>query len=70
MTRPTTFPLHLVIAEHGAWRVFFAALNALVTRDAKAAPHVDTLPDHIRRDIGLPPRGSPLPEAPVMPLRW
>ena len=69
MTRPTTFPLHLVIAEYGAWRVFFAALNALLTVGAQTAPHVDSLPDHIRRDIGLPPRGSPLPEAPVMPVR-
>lgn len=70
MQKTVTIPLHLVIAEHGAWRVFFAALNALLGGSSNAAPHVDTLPDHIRQDIGLPPRGSPLPEAPMLPVRW
>lgn len=69
MIRTKTTPLHLVIAEHGAWRVFLAALWALLTV-ADRAPAVDQLPDHIRKDIGLPPRGSPLPEAPMLPVRW
>jgi hypothetical protein len=70
MTKTQTTQLHVVIAEHGAWHVFFAALNALLGGTTHSAPHVDTLPDHIRKDIGLPPRGSPLPEAPVLPVRW
>jgi hypothetical protein len=70
MIKTTQTPLHFVIAEHGAWKVFFAALTAILTARASKAPHVDSLPDHIRQDIGLPPRGSPLPEAPMLPLRW
>lgn len=70
MTRTIHTPIHRVIAEHGAWRVFFAALVEIVTARPAKAPDVDSLPDHIRQDIGLPPRGSPLPEAPMLPLRW
>ncbi len=70
MIRTENTPLHLVIAEHGAWRVLWAALSALVTVRPTQEGTFDRLSDHLRRDIGLPPRGSPLPEAPVDPLRW
>lgn len=63
-------PLHLVIAEHGAGRVFWASLLALLTVRRSVQEELGLLPDHIRRDVGLPPRGSPLPEAPVLPVRW
>ncbi|MBC2835523.1 hypothetical protein [Paragemmobacter straminiformis] len=63
-------PLHLVIDEHGAARVFWASLLALLTARRSAAEELELLSDHMRRDIGLPPRGSPLPEAPMRPVRW
>ncbi len=64
--------IHLAIAEHGAWRVLGVALKTLLTAVAlrPAADPLDRLSDHLRRDIGLPPRGSPLPEAPMLPVRW
>lgn len=74
MTRGQVMPhtIHLAIAEHGAWRVLAAALRTLI--GAVFAPveadATDRLSDHLRRDIGLPPRGSPLPEAPMLPIRW
>ena len=64
--------IQMAIAEHGALRVFGAAavamMRALVVR-VEADP-TDRLSEHLRRDIGLPPRGSPLPEAPMLPVRW
>lgn len=64
--------IQLAIAEHGAGRVLAVALRSLI--GAVFAPveadATDRLSDHLRRDIGLPPRGSPLPEAPMIPLRW
>ncbi|WP_235933298.1 hypothetical protein [Paragemmobacter ruber] len=64
--------IQLAIHEHGALRVLLAAARALI--GAVVAPVLpdatDRLSDHLRRDIGLPPRGSPLPEAPMMPVRW
>lgn len=70
MIRTENTRLHLVIAEHGAWRVLWAALSALVTVRSTQERTLDRLSDHLRRDIGLPPRGSPLPEAPLLPARW
>lgn len=64
--------IELALAEHGALRVFGAAALALlraVFAPVEADP-TDRLSEHLRRDIGLPPRGSPLPEAPVLPVRW
>lgn len=64
--------IHQAIAEHGALRVMGVALKTLVGAVFAAAEPDATehLSDHLRRDIGLPPRGSPLPEAPTLPLRW
>ena len=70
MIKTENTPLHIVIAEHGAWRVLWAALSALVTVRAQTMHTLDHLPDHLRRDIGLPARGSPLPETPTYPVRW
>jgi hypothetical protein len=64
-----TMPLSALIAAHGPWRVLFAALTALLRQaTSSAVPDVDSLPDHLRADIGLPPRGSPPPSLP--PVRW
>jgi hypothetical protein len=64
--------IHLAIAEHGALRVMGAALATLLGPVfALGAPDPTAhLNDHMRKDIGLPPRGSPLPEAPMLPVRW
>lgn len=63
-------PLSVLIAAHGPWRVLFAALTALLRQaTGTAAPDVDSLPDFLRDDIGLPPRGSP-PQQPIIPVRW
>ena len=63
-------PLSALIAAHGPWRVLFAALTALLRQAvAPKAPDVDSLPDHLRADIGLPPRGSPQLRW-IIPVRW
>ncbi|PLL13269.1 hypothetical protein C0V75_07655 [Tabrizicola sp. TH137] len=64
--------IHLAITEHGAWRVLaVAAMTLLRTVFAPVeADPTERLSEHLRRDIGLPPRGSPLPEAPMLPVRW
>ncbi len=63
-------PLSALIAAHGPWRVLFAALTTLVRQaTGTAAPDVDSLPDRLRADIGLPPRGSPQ-VLPILPVRW
>lgn len=64
--------IQLAIAEHGAGRVLGAAAMAMlraVFTPVEADPTA-RLSEHLRRDIGLPPRGSPLPEAPMRPIRW
>ena len=64
--------IQLAIMEHGAMRVLLVAAKALM--GAVLAPvqpdPTERLSEHLRRDIGLPPRGSPLPEAPMLPVRW
>jgi hypothetical protein len=64
--------IYLAIHEHGAMRVLMVAAKAMlgaVLAPAETDP-TEHLSDHLRRDIGLPPRGSPLPEAPMLPVRW
>lgn len=58
--------LHLVIAEFGPRRVLLAALFALLCPRAGAplATQFCELDDHMRRDMGLPPRAA---SPPVMP---
>lgn len=50
-----------LIERHGPWRVV-AALAALLVRRARTAPRAQVmdLPDHLRRDVGLPD----------LPVRW
>ena len=68
-TRGSALPeLHDIIARFGARRVLFAALIALLRPQpaARTLPR-DPLPkldDHIRRDMGLPPRAASPPELP------
>jgi hypothetical protein len=64
--------IQLAIQEHGAMRVLLVAVKALMGAAlAPTQPDLsEHLSDHLRRDIGLPPRGSPLPEAPMLPVRW
>jgi len=61
----TRIPLDTLIAAHGAPRVLLAALVAmLVPRPARPlATRMCDLDDHLRRDIGLPPKAAP----PMMP---
>lgn len=56
---PPTAAIERLVAEHGAIRVLGALLRALVRRDRHRAHNLGDLPDHMRRDIGLPaePRG-------------
>lgn len=64
--------IHMAIQEHGAMRVLLVAARAMlgaVLAPADPDP-TERLSEHLRRDIGLPPRGSPLPEAPMLPVRW
>ena len=42
-----------LIERHGTWRVLAALAGQLWRRRHSAAPAVD-LPDHLRRDLGLP----------------
>ncbi len=44
-----------LIEEVGAWRVATAALRAVFRRVERPAPSGRALPEHLRRDIGLPP---------------
>ncbi|MDF2142437.1 hypothetical protein [Paenirhodobacter sp. CAU 1674] len=58
--------IETMIALHGARRVLWAALAALL-RGQGARPlaaRLTELDDHMRRDIGLPPKGAspPLPD--------
>ncbi len=44
-----------LIEEVGAWRVVAAALRTVFRRGERPAPPGRDLPQHLRRDIGLPP---------------
>ena len=51
-----------IIERHGAWTVLGAALVSLWQRRRRPAPiEVNTLSEHMRRDIGLPPPNDPRP---------
>lgn len=54
--------LQEMITEFGALRVFLAALCALLR--PRLAPRLPELDDHMRRDMGLPPRAASPPELP------
>lgn len=60
-------PVAVVIEQHGAWRVLFAAIAALFdARGRSGELWPGDLDNHLRRDIGLPP----LPEPWSEPPRW
>lgn len=66
MTRTGTLTsLPALIAHHGAPRVLVAALVAMLFPRAfrPLAAQMSDLDDHLRRDIGLPPKAAP----PTMP---
>ena len=50
-----------LIEEFGAWRILGAALKALLSRWPRPAIDLAHLPDHLRRDVGLPPEQGPPP---------
>ena len=47
------------IAEHGARRVIIHALRVMFRARQKPQPRAEGLPNHLRRDIGLPPEAPP-----------
>ena len=53
--------LSSLIDRHGT-RAVLRALAAVLIRRRRARPGVVDLPDHLRRDIGLPERGELPPE--------
>ncbi len=63
--RDTTRParaIEALVAWHGFWPVARALLAQLPfpRSRGRAVPltNLDALPDHLRRDLGLPPRGA------------
>jgi hypothetical protein len=56
---PETILIRLV-EHHGAWSTI-RALSAVLLRRRRQRPRTAALPDHLRRDIGLPERGSDPP---------
>jgi hypothetical protein len=44
--------------RHGRVATVFSVLRVALSRRAQSAMSADRLSDHLRRDIGLPPRGS------------
>ena len=69
---PVATSIHATIAQHGALRVLSAAFLALVHPPQLRPPPTNAgdLDDHLRRDVGLPPKraaGPPLPINPFLP---
>lgn len=60
------------IAQHGALRVLAASVVALFHAPTLRPPPIeaDALDDHLRRDVGLPPRRAADPRLPVSPFRY
>ncbi|ETX15082.1 hypothetical protein OCH239_19290 [Roseivivax halodurans JCM 10272] len=60
-----------IIARHGAFPVLFAALKALFKLRKRRQRPADaaTLPDHLKRDIGLPPEAAHARRDALPPLR-
>ncbi|WP_126978608.1 hypothetical protein [Frigidibacter oleivorans] len=60
------------IAAHGAWRVLAVAAGRLLTGPLRRRPAptaADRLSDHLRRDVGLPPKAAPPPGQQLPRLR-
>ena len=61
--------LDLTIAHFGARRVLWAAVLALLRPQSSALAGLSELDDHLRRDMGLPPRTTSPPVVPPPSLR-
>ncbi len=57
---PPEHILNALIDRHGARATLRALARALIWRRRHRA-NIHALPDHLRRDIGLPERGEPPP---------
>ncbi|WP_417807677.1 hypothetical protein [Thioclava sp.] len=57
-TRNDPFTIDAAIAKFGAGKVLRTAIVALLTRSPKPV-NVDTLSNHLRKDIGLGPNEPP-----------
>lgn len=55
---PLPVAVDALILEHGSWRFVAAALAGLF-RAPLLRHEVDTMPDYLRHDIGLPPKARP-----------
>ncbi len=55
---PLPVAIDALIAEHGSWRFFFAAVTGLM-RAPVIRRDIEFMPDHLRRDIGLPTDRDP-----------
>lgn len=47
-----------LIERHGAWETL-RAMARVLTRHRRRRPRAEKLPNHLRRDIGLPPAPEP-----------
>ncbi|MDA5093305.1 hypothetical protein O2N63_04315 [Aliiroseovarius sp. KMU-50] len=68
---PAAQVIAALIKRHGRWRVLRAALFAghpLPRRTKRTAP--PQLPDHLRRDLGLPENGSGKYPPPLKDFMW
>lgn len=50
-SRPPSDELDALIYRYGRWKI----LAALLRREPRRLPDAGTLPNYLRRDIGLPP---------------
>ncbi len=64
---PAPASIEATIAQHGALRVLCAALGAIVHPPQLRPPptRARDLDDHLRRDVGLPPKRA---SGPALPL--
>lgn len=57
---PPDITLTRLLDRHGTWTTL-RTLTAVLWRRRSERPSADALPDHLRRDIGLPERGADRP---------
>lgn len=64
--------LDAALARHGLRAVVLSLAAALIRarRMRASAARLHGLDDHLRRDIGLPPRGPSPPDLPLMRELW
>ncbi|MGO4854881.1 hypothetical protein [Phaeovulum sp. W22_SRMD_FR3] len=66
---PTIPSIESVLAAHGAGKVLRAALLALLRGQGDPEKALVALPDHLRRDIGLPRSAAPPADSRDLRLR-